>query len=53
MLLNLKILDESGNQLPVYDWNDLIWRKPDNSNYMDFTNEMMKITYISIHDSSP
>ena len=28
--LNLKMTDESGNPIPIFKWNDLILRKPNN-----------------------
>ena len=51
--LNLKMVDESGIPILEFRWNDLFLRKYENSNYFEFTNKVMKISYTLIHGSDP
>jgi len=51
--MDLNIVDESRNQIPVYNCNNLFLRKPENSNYKEFTDRVMKIANMLIYGNNP
>ena len=51
--LNLNVKDENGKQLPIYEWTDLVLRNLGNSNYIEFFNKVVTITYNLIHGTPP
>ena len=50
--LGLKVVDEDGDPIPVYEWNDIFLRY-DNSNYIYSIDREMNITYMLIYDIDP
>ena len=51
--LNLKMFDEQGNPIPVLKWHELCLRRNNNTNFIEFTNKVMKIAYTIIHVVDP
>ena len=51
--LGLKVVDEDGNPILVYEWNNIFMRRYDNSNYIESIGGAMKITYMLRYGIDP